>query len=79
MLDRFLRNLAPKGVTLSTFGTAHVETFFADVDTRCAPGTTTRLRYASMPERLCRQLIDDGIREENPVTAFARFRALARG
>jgi integrase len=73
MFDRFLRHLATRGVTLATFGTADVEAFFADVDMRCAPGTTTRLRYGRLLERLCRQLIEDGIREENPVIAIAAF------
>jgi integrase len=73
MFDRFLRHLATKDVTLATFGAAHVESFFADVEKRCTPGTTTRLRYGRMLDRLCRHLVEEGIREENPVTAMAAF------
>jgi site-specific recombinase XerD len=73
MFDRFLRYLTTKGMTLATFDAAHVESFFADVNKRCAPGTTTRLRYGKMLDRLCRHLVEEGIREENPVTAMAAF------
>lgn len=73
MFERFLRHLTTKSVTLATFGAAHVESFFADVETRCAPGTTTRLRYGKMLDRLCRHLVEEGIRTENPVTAMAAF------
>ncbi|MFC0696822.1 hypothetical protein [Paraburkholderia humisilvae] len=73
MFERFLRYLTTKGMTLAAFGAADVESFFADVDTRCSPGTTTRLRYGKMLDRLCRHLVEEGIREENPVTAMAAF------
>ncbi|WP_374992567.1 tyrosine-type recombinase/integrase [Paraburkholderia sp. SARCC-3016] len=73
MFDRFLRHLRTKDVTVATFGAADVESFFADVDTRCAPGTTTRLRYGKMLDRLCRHLVEEGIRTRNPVTAMATF------
>jgi hypothetical protein len=73
MFDRFLRHLTTKDVTLATFGGADVESFFVEVETRCAPGTTTRLRYGKMLDRLCRHLVDEGIRTENPVTAMAAF------
>jgi site-specific recombinase XerC len=73
MFDRFLRYLRTKDVTVATFSAADVESFFADVDTRCAPGTTTRLRYGKMLDRLCRHLVEEGIRTRNPVTAMATF------
>jgi site-specific recombinase XerD len=73
MFDRFLRHLATKGVTLAAFGAGSVESFFAEVETRCAPGTTTRLRYGKMLDRLCRHLVEEGIREENPVSMMAAF------
>jgi hypothetical protein len=40
MFDRFLRHLLSCGVALPTFGSEHLESFFGDVDNRCAPGTT---------------------------------------
>ena len=73
MFDHFLRHLTTKGTTVTTFGTEHVESFFADVETRCTPGTTTRLRYGKMLDRLCRHLVEEGVRAENPVTAMAAF------
>jgi site-specific recombinase XerD len=73
MFDRFLRHLTTKEVTLATFGAEHVESFFAEVETRCAPGTTTRLRYGKMLDRLCRHLVEYRIRNENPVTMMAAF------
>jgi integrase len=73
MFDRFLRHLTTKGTTVATFGAEHVESFFAHVETRCAPGTTTRLRYGKMLDRLCRHLVEEGVRTVNPVTAMAAF------
>lgn len=71
MFDRFLRHLTTKGTTVATFGAEHVESFFVDVETRCTPGTTTRLRYGKMLDRLCRHLVEEGIRAQNPVTAMS--------
>lgn len=73
MFDRFLRHLVINGVTVATFDASHVEAFFADVETRCAPGTTTRLRYGKTLDRLCRYLVEEGVRQTNPVTAMAAF------
>jgi hypothetical protein len=44
-----------------------------EVETRCTPGTTTRLRYGKMLDRLCWHLVEQGIREENPVRMMAVF------
>jgi len=71
MFDRFLRHLLSCGVALPTFGSEHLESFFGDVDNRCAPGTTTRLRYVKLIDRLCRHLVDVGLRESNPAAVFA--------
>jgi site-specific recombinase XerD len=72
MFDRFMRHLIAHGATLATFGTAELELFFADVDNRCAPGTTTRIRYAKLVDRLCRHLVELGIRTENPGAEMLR-------
>jgi site-specific recombinase XerD len=72
MFDRFLRHLIAKDVDLATFSAAHLESFFADVDNRCAPGTTTRLRYVKLIDRLCRHLVEIGLRQVNPAADFAR-------
>lgn len=71
MFDRFLRHLVSRGVALATFGPEHLESFFGDVDNRCAPGTTTRLRYVKLIDRLCRHLVDVGLRHSNPAATFA--------
>lgn len=71
MFERFMRHLAASKATLATFGADHLESFFADVDRRCQPGTTTRLRYQKLIDRLCRHLAEVGVREANPVAAFA--------
>lgn len=70
MFERFMRHLSQRRTTLATFGTEHLETFFGDVDNRSAPGTTTRLRYAKLIDRLCRHLIDIGVRQSNPTAVF---------
>jgi hypothetical protein len=75
MFDRFLRHLATHRSTLATFGTAELDAFFADVDNRSAPGTTTRIRYAKLVDRLCRHLVVLGLRTENPGQALPRDEA----
>jgi site-specific recombinase XerD len=75
MFDRFLRHLIARGTDLATFGAAHLESFFADIENRCAPGTTTRLRYILLIDRLCRHLVTIGLREANPAFAYARSEA----
>ncbi|MFM0047320.1 site-specific integrase [Paraburkholderia sediminicola] len=71
MFDRFLRHLSQRPTTLAEFGPEHLESFFADVDNRCAPDTTTRLRYTKLIDRLCRHLVDVGMRQSNPAAIFA--------
>ncbi|MEW6347085.1 MAG: tyrosine-type recombinase/integrase [Paraburkholderia sp.] len=75
MFDRFLRHLTAHRSTLATFGTAELDAFFEDVSNRCAPGTTTRIRYAKLVDRLCRHLVELGIRQENPGQALLRDEA----
>lgn len=70
MFERFVRHLSQRNTTLATFGAEHLESFFGDVDNRCAPGTTTRLRYTKLIDRLCRHLVDVGVRESNPAATF---------
>lgn len=73
MFDRFLRHLLTNNVTLATFDGGHVQTFLTDVESRSTPGTTTRLRYGKTLDRLCRRLVENGIRQDNPVSAMAAF------
>jgi integrase len=76
MFDRFLRHIHERHASVATFDAAQIESFFNEIDSRTTPGTSTRLRYAKMLNRLCRHLVDIGLRASNPaseVTAFARW------
>lgn len=75
MFERFMRHLAAARKTLATFGPEDLESFFVDLDNRCQPGTTTRLRYQKLIDRLCRHLTDVGVRQTNPASAFALAQA----
>lgn len=70
MFERFMRHLAAAQRSLATFGPDHLESFFADLDRRCKPGTTTRLRYQKLLDRLGRHLVDVGVRKTNPAAAY---------
>ncbi|HDR9512080.1 integrase [Burkholderia cepacia] len=70
MFERFMRHLAAAQRSLATFGPDHLESFFADLDRRCKPGTTTRLRYEKLLDRLGRHLVDVGVRQTNPAAAY---------
>ncbi|WP_244122379.1 tyrosine-type recombinase/integrase [Burkholderia latens] len=71
MFERFMRHLIAAKRSLATFGPDHLESFFADLDRRCKPGTTTRLRYQKLLDRLGRHLVDVGVRKTNPAAAYA--------
>jgi integrase len=76
MFDRFLRYVHGRHASVATFDAALIESFFNDVESRTTPGTSTRLRYAKMLNRLCRHLIEIGLRTSNPaseLSAFARW------
>jgi len=70
MFERFMRHLAAAQLSLATFGPDHLESFFVDLDRRCKPGTTTRLRYQKLLDRLGRHLVDVGVRKTNPAAAY---------
>ncbi len=72
MFDRFGRHLAVRGATLATFGADHIETFFAELGARSKAGTSTALRYAKLLDRLCRHLVEVGVRSTNPAADFVR-------
>lgn len=70
MFERFLRHLTLSHTSLVHFGSDHLESFFGDVDNHCSRGTTTRLRYVKLLDRLCRHLVDVGVRTSNPVAPW---------
>lgn len=73
MYRRFLRALLGRGIDLAHFDAKHIEAFFAQNAERFAEGTTTRLRYLKLLDRLARQLVEDGVRRENPVSALLQY------
>ncbi len=68
MFERFLRHLSAHRASLATFGPDHVAAFLADLDRTCEPGTSTRMRYAKLIDRLCRHLVDTGVRTIHPAS-----------
>ncbi|WOD14416.1 tyrosine-type recombinase/integrase [Paraburkholderia kirstenboschensis] len=70
MFARFHRYLTSHGVTVAEFGTDHIDGFFADLDRDCAPGTSTRLRYLKLLDRLSRHLSLLGLRTDNPAATL---------
>jgi site-specific recombinase XerD len=72
MFDRFMRHLTAHQENLATFSAALLDSFLADVDRRCTAGTTTRLRYVKLLNRLCRHLASIGLREANPASDYER-------
>ncbi len=66
-----MRHLGAAQRTLATFGADQLEPFFAGLDRRCKPGTTTRLRYQKLLDRLGGHLVDVGVRKTNPAAAYA--------
>ncbi|MGS0894475.1 tyrosine-type recombinase/integrase [Burkholderia stagnalis] len=66
MFERFLRHLLARHASLATFGPDHVAAFLTELERTCAPGTSTRMRYAKLIDRLCRQLVEAGVRPHHP-------------
>jgi site-specific recombinase XerD len=65
MFERFNRHLVSRGLTLATFGATDLEQFLV-AGGEFREDTTTRIRYAKLVDRLCRHLVDVGVRRENP-------------
>src|ERR1700712_3736256 len=68
MFARFNRFVVAHGQTTRTFGSDHIDGFFGELARDCAPGTTTRLRYLKLIDRLVRHLVAMELRSANPVT-----------
>lgn len=69
MFDRFHRHLVVHGATLASFGADHIDAFWlADQAATYTP--STRMRYLKLLDRLCRHLIDIGVRESNPAAGL---------
>lgn len=72
MFERFLRYLTARRVSVATFGPDHVVAFLAELDRTCAPGTSTRVRYAKLIDRLGRHLVEVGLRRFHPAGRTTR-------
>lgn len=70
MFSRFSRHLVLHGATVTSFGAAHIESFLSELAGRSAPGTSTALRYVKLLDRLCRHLVDEGVRADNPASQY---------
>ena len=67
MFDRFHRHLGGHGATLASFGPDLIDAFW--LDPQAATYTpATRMRYLKLLDRLCRHLIDVGVRKTNPAS-----------
>jgi site-specific recombinase XerD len=66
MFARFNRFLGARGQALTTFGSDHINGFFEELARDCVPGTTTRLRYLKLIDRLVRHLVAMELRSANP-------------
>ena len=66
MFGRFNEYLIAHQATVATFGVDHVAGFCASLENHCRPGTSTRLRYLKLIDRLARHLVVEGVRLDNP-------------
>ena len=66
MFSRFNDYLNAHGATVASFGADHIDGFFAELAQDCAPGTTTRLRYLKLLDRVTRHLVNIELRTDNP-------------
>ncbi len=79
MFERFQRFLATRGTDIRHFGEDHFAAFLDDLGGHCRAETSTALRYAKLIDRLCRHLVDVGLRGDNPAAAHARLSSWPRG
>ncbi len=70
MLDRFHRHLASRGATIANFDSDHIEAFWLQPEA-VAYAPETRTRYLQLLDRLCRYLVDIGVRDNNPAAELA--------
>ncbi|CAB3810167.1 Tyrosine recombinase XerC [Paraburkholderia ultramafica] len=66
MFARFHHYLMAHRTTVASFGADHIDGFFSALEHDCQPGTTTRLRYLKLIDRLSRHLVAHELRSDNP-------------
>jgi site-specific recombinase XerD len=75
MFDRFYRYLIEHRTAVTTFTQADLMAFLATISEQSMPVATTRHRYVKLIDRLCRYLVDIGVRESNPAESWAAWQA----
>jgi site-specific recombinase XerD len=70
MFARFQRYLTEHRCTVATYGIEHVDAFLVDLSREAKDGTTTRLRYLKLIDRLTRHLVAMEIRKDNPAATL---------
>ncbi|CAB3805415.1 tyrosine-type recombinase/integrase [Pararobbsia alpina] len=74
MFDRFYRYLVEHRATITTFTQTDLMAFLDTISEQSsAPSATTRHRYVKLIDRLCRYLVDIGIRKTNPAESWATW------
>jgi site-specific recombinase XerD len=73
MFDRFYRYLIEHRVAITTFNQANLVAFLDTISKQSTPGATTRHRYVKLIDRLCRYLVDIGVRKTNPAERWATW------
>jgi site-specific recombinase XerD len=71
MFERFVRHLAGTDASVVTFGPDDLNSFLSELEAHCASGTSTPLRYLKLLDRVCRHLVEIGVRKDNPAAARA--------
>jgi site-specific recombinase XerD len=75
MFDRFHRYLIEHRSAVTTFTQADLMAFLDTISEHSAPVATTRHRYVKLIDRLCRYLVDIGVRNTNPAESWATWQA----
>jgi site-specific recombinase XerD len=70
MFARFLRYLTAHRKTVATYGLDDIDAFFVELADDVTEGTTTRLRYLKLIDRMTRHLVAMEIRKDNPAATM---------
>jgi len=71
MFDRFHRHIVGHNATLASFGSDHINAFWLDPES-ASYTPATRMRYLKLIDRLCRHLVNAGVRASNPAADLVR-------
>lgn len=71
MFDRFHRHIVGHNATLASFGSDHIDAFWLDPES-ASYTPATRMRYLKLIDRLCRHLVNAGVRASNPAADLVR-------